>query len=102
MRYRRDTMLDNLAYYFLEQGRIIETAREYSRTSGVPYRLKLVLKYFNSWERVIRMIQTNYPHVVEQIALQQEPATPVAKPDIQAQFAAAKVAAMELENGKDI
>lgn len=103
LRYRRDTVLEELAMYFLERGEIIENPREYSQTEGVPYRLSHLKKFFNSYTRIIRLIKLNYPEVVKEIALQQEPATPVAKPDIQAQFAAAKAAAaMELDNGKDI
>ena len=104
LRYRRDTMLDELAMYFLERGAIIESGREYSKTQGVPFRMAHIQKFFNSYDRVIRLIKSNYPEVMEQLALAEEPTTKpfVVQPDIQAQFAAAKAAAMELENGKDI
>ena len=106
MRYRRDAALDKIAMFFLEQGRVIESFREYAKTPGAPLRMKEVLKFFNSWDRVVRLVRSNYPNIIEEIeGSKKDKETPIdsiVMPDIQAQLAVAKaMAAMELEDGKD-
>ena len=99
---RRDGMMDAVSMFFLEHGKIVYDRKEYDRIKRTPYRSSLILRHFTSWTRFIKLLKKNYPGVVEELEPKPDPIV-VQKPDIQAQFAAAKAAvATELKDGKDI
>ena len=92
-------MLDDIAMFFLEQGKWVPDKKEYFALGG-PYREVELKKAFSTWPRIVNLVKQNYPEVVNEI---EGSKSFVEKPDIQAQLAAAKTAAsMELKDGKDI
>lgn len=82
MRLRgRKQALDALVMYMMEKGRVM-TRHEYSKQSDVPLRIGQVENYFGSWQRLVNIMENDYPDAWAEIhAPEPEPASePALKP----------------------
>lgn len=87
MRLRgRKQALDALVMYMMEKGKVL-TKHDYSRESDVPLRIGQVENYFGSWQRLVNIMENDYPEAWAEIhAPEPEPAPeparqPVSKSD---------------------